>query len=99
MSSFGEMSMSAEYLRDYRDSVLDEFERDLQEIEDNEVDEQTRRDNTRRIEQKRDKFEESINKKSTRSLAVTLSLGITLAATTSLSTRHITIKTSGAYPS
>ncbi|MFW9162133.1 DEAD/DEAH box helicase family protein [Corynebacterium striatum] len=63
MSSFGEMSMSADYLRDYRDSVLDEFERDLQEIEDNEVDEQTRRDNTRRIEQKRDKFEQSMNQK------------------------------------
>ena len=69
MSSFGEMSMSADYLRDYRDSVLDEFERDLQEIEDNEVDEQTRRDNTRRIEQKRDKFEESINKKNRQDLS------------------------------
>ena len=32
MSSFGEMSMSADYLRDYRDSVLDEFERDLQAV-------------------------------------------------------------------
>ena len=63
MSSFGEMSMSADYLRDYRDSVLDEFERDLHEIEDEDADEQTRRENARRIELKRDKFEQGINKK------------------------------------
>ncbi|MGO3084484.1 DEAD/DEAH box helicase family protein [Ancrocorticia populi] len=63
MSSFSQMSMSADFLKQYRDQEVANFTRDIEELAESEQDSHTRKTNVRRLEQKRDNFENSINAK------------------------------------
>ncbi|HAT6526205.1 TPA: hypothetical protein JAK05_002204 [Corynebacterium striatum] len=63
MSSFGEMSVSAEFLEDYKQQAIAEYTHDIQAVEEAETDEQARKQSVRRLEQKRDAFEASIQRK------------------------------------